>query len=383
VVVVGALVAASCGSSGDGADATGTTAPTATTELGRSSAPDGTLPDATQADLQAALDQAMATYDVPGAVVGVYVPGHGSWVSVTGVADTATQAPVSADETWPLRSITKSFTVTLVLQLVDDGELSLDDTVGQYVDGVPNGDRITIRELANMTSGLAEYTNEAFIDDFVADPTRVFTLDELNAYAFADPPQFEPGAEHVYTNTNTNVLGSVVEAVTGQPFDQVLEERILRPLGLDATAYLADGSPWAEPHATGYQPDDGTLAEQPENFTVFGPAGAMVTTLDDERVWAEALAEGTLLQPATQAARLEGAPLEKGPEYDQYALGIGEIEGWWGHTGEGFGFTALTMHDPESGATVVIFMNLASTPDKSHPPTKLFRQMVPIIDALG
>jgi D-alanyl-D-alanine carboxypeptidase len=378
IVLAGGLVATACSS----ADLQEGGIPT-TTVPARTEAPAGELPQRVRDELQAAVDDSMEQYGTPGVVVGVFVPGEGSWVSATGVADTATGELPSGEMAWPVRSITKSFTVTLIMQLVVEGRLSLDDTVDRYVDGVPNGDRITIRELADMSSGLADYTTEAFIDDFVADPERRFSLDELNAYAFAEPPQFEPGTRFVYTNTNTNVLGSVVESVTGMTYSQVLSERILDPLGLVDTAYLADGATWPEPHATGYQPVDGVLDDQPTNFSIFGPAGAMVSTLDDQRVWGEVLAEGSLLTAAAQADRLAGHELDKGPEYDQYALGIGELDGWWGHTGEGFGFTALTMHDPDSGATVVIFMNIAQPGDGTHPPTKLFREIAPIVGSIA
>src|SRR5690349_7203959 len=220
--VVGALVLGACGSDDKGSSGT-----TTTTAPSRSEAPAGELPTTTQAELQAAVDASMQMYGEPAAVVGVFVPGKGSWVSATGVADTTTGEKPTAEMAWPLRSVTKSSTVTLILQLVDEGKISLDDTVDKYLDGVPNGDEITIRELADMSSGLADYTTDAFIEDFVADPDRVFTLDELNAYAFAEPTQFEPGTDYVYTNTNTNVLGSVVEKVTGQSFSEVLSERLL------------------------------------------------------------------------------------------------------------------------------------------------------------
>lgn len=376
--VVGTLLLGACGS-----DDKGSSAPTTSTPS-RTEAPAGELPQATQTELQSAVDASMQTYGEPAAVVGVFVPGKGSWVSATGVADLATGEKPTAYMAWPLRSVTKSFTVTLILQLVDEGKISLDDTVDKYLDGVPNGDKITIRQLADMSSGLADYTTKAFIDDFVADPDRIFTLDELNAYAFAEPPQFEPGADYVYTNTNTNVLGSVVEKVTGQSFSEALSERLLVPLGLTNTLYLDEGQPWPEPHPTGYQPeDDGQLAEQPANFSVFGPAGALVSNVDDMRVWGEALGSGSLLDPATQAERLKGHALTSGPEYDQYALGIGELDGWWGHTGEGFGFTATVMHNPDTGATIVVYTNKAQLPDKSHPAEKLFLSLAPIVDGLS
>jgi D-alanyl-D-alanine carboxypeptidase len=278
-----------------------------------------------------------------------------------------------------LRSVTKSFTVTLILQLVDEGTISLDDTIDQYVDGVTDGDRITIRELAEMSSGNADYTNDKFVEAFSADPTRIFTLDELNGFMLGDPAQFEPGTRHVYTTANTNLLGAVVEKATGQPFADVIQERILTPLQLDDTRYTLDVSTWAEPHPIGYVLDDGEPAAQPDNLSIFGPAGSMVATLDDMRVWGTALATGALLSPETQAERLMGSPLEVGPPYDLYALGIGETQGWWGHNGEGLGFTAAVFHNPDTSATIAVFMNLSNVQPKAHPADQLFRRIAAVL----
>ena len=129
----------------------------------------------------------------------------------------------------------------------------------------------------------------------------------------------------------------------------------------------------------GVSADDGVLTPQPDNLSIYGPAGSMVSNLDDERVWAETLATGSLLKPATQAERIQGAPLEKGPPYDQYALGIGETDGWWGHNGEGFGFTAAVFHNTTTGATVVVFMNAAKVEPAGHPADQMFRRVDEIL----
>jgi D-alanyl-D-alanine carboxypeptidase len=361
-----------------------TIAGTSTATIGgvtMSPAPQGALPEALQTRLQQALDQTMATYGVPGAAVGVWVPGKGTWIRAAGMADRETNAPVTKDMSWPLRSITKSYTVTLLLQLADEGKLSLDDKLDTYVRGVTNGSSITLRQLAGMSSGNADYVGQEFIDDFQADPDKIFTLDELNSYALGRPAKFAPGTRHIYTNANTNLLGAVIEKVTGQTFKDVLGERILKPLGLKNTHYLLDARQWPEPHAVGYEPVDGVLTPQPANLSIYGPAGSMVSTLDDERVWAEALATGRLLTPAKQSERLEGAPLEEGPPYDRYALGIGETDGWWGHNGEGFGFTAAVFHNDRTGATVVVFMNEAQAVPEGHPADQMFRRIAEILKA--
>jgi D-alanyl-D-alanine carboxypeptidase len=296
--------------------------------IGTSPAPQGDLPEGLQKRLEQALDQTMATYNVPGAAVGVWVPGKGTWIRAAGIADLKTNAPVTKNMVWPLRSITKSFTVTLILQLAEEGKLSLDDPIDKYVSGITDGASITLRELANMSSGNADYVGQEFIKDFQADPDKIFALAELNSYALGQPARFAPGTRRVYTNSNTNLLGAVVERATGKSFKDVLSERILKPLGLKNTSYLVDAKQWPEPHAVGYEPVDGALTPQPANLSIYGPAGAMVSNLDDMREWVEGLATGSLLKPATQTERLQGAPLEEGPPYDLYALGIGETDGW-------------------------------------------------------
>src|SRR5690606_26788838 len=149
------------------------------------------LDDALTARLQAVTEEVVAELDVPGAVVLVTTPDD-RWETAVGVKDLTTGEPMETGLRWPLRSITKSFTVTLLLELVDEGELDLDDTIDRWVDGVPNGDEVTLRDLAGMTSGLPDYFSDAFVDDFVADEDRVFTDDELISYATARPARAEP-----------------------------------------------------------------------------------------------------------------------------------------------------------------------------------------------
>lgn len=373
-----ALILASCSASP--ATEPTTAAPTAPA-ISRPAAPEGELPAELVAELQQTLEDTMAEYGVPGAAVGVWIPGEGSWTAVAGVADVETGAPVTPEMQWPIRSITKSYTVTLILQLVDEGVISLDDTIDQYIDGITDGDEITLRQLADMSSGNSDYFTDAFIQDWlVDDPDRLFTLDELNGYVLDQPAQFAPGTEKVYTNANTNLLGKVVEVATGEDFATVLNERILEPLGQTDTRYITDVSTWTEPHALGYSPAEGGLESPPANLSVLGPAGSMITSLDDARAWGEMLATGAFLSPATQTEREQGAPLDAGPPYDIYALGMGQTDGWWGHNGEGLGYTAANFHDNETGATIAVFFNLSDYKPKAHPADQLFRRVAAVVD---
>lgn len=380
MVAAGMLVLLTgCSAPSSAEDPSGDSATGAPSDI-RPTAPAGDLPDGLQDELQRIVDDAMDEYGVPGSAVGVWVPGEGSWTSLTGLADIDAGEAPSIDMTWPLRSVTKSYTVTLILQLVDEGRISLDDTIDGYVEGIVNGDTITLRQLADMSSGNADYTGTAgFGEAYAADEAHLFTLADLNALVVGEPAQFEPGEQRVYTNANTNLLGAVVEKVTGQDFAEALDERILQPLGQTGTRYLTDAAQWHD-HPLGYVDIDGEQTVQNDNLSIYGTAGSMVSTLEDALVWAEVLGSGALLDPATQRERQQGTPLDAGPPYDIYALGVGETNGWWGHNGEGLGFTAAVFHQPESGASIVVFMNESNVEPKAHPADQTFRRIASALD---
>jgi D-alanyl-D-alanine carboxypeptidase len=316
---------------------------------------------------------------VPGAAIGVWTP-RGRWSIVTGQADVASGRPVRRDDRFAIRSITKSFVVTLILQLAADGRLSLDDPIARYYPDVPGGRRITLRNLANMTSGLFNYTTDPdFLEALGADPLRSWRTAELLAFALRRPLNFAPGTAYEYSNTNTLLLGEVVEHVTQRRLPRVLQDRILDRLGLGSVRYLT-GSTIPPPSVRGYQGVD--ASGRPDravfNITAFGAAGSMASTLGDLRRWGVALAEGSLLPPRLYRRRFIARPATNGPEYDRYGLGIGEIEGWWGHTGESIGFEAAVFHERRRNATVAILLNASNFPDV---PARVFRRMVRILES--
>lgn len=372
-ISIAGLLLSGCAAPAPTGDAAGPSTPAVT----RPAAPEGDLPEELQGQLQSALEQVMADYDVPGAVAGVWVPDEGSWTTAAGLADIEGDIPVTTDMTWPIRSITKSYTVTLILQLADEGALNLDDTIDEYIDGITNGDQITLLELANMSSGNADYINDAFLADWMKDPAKIYTLDELNSFVVDQPAQFAPGSEYVYTNSNTNLLGSVIEKVTGQSYAEALNERILEPLGQTGTAYVTDVADWTTPHPTGYQKPGDVLEPQEENSSILGAAGSLFSTLDDGRVWAETLGTGSLVKPEAQELRQIGHRIPK-PPYDLYAVGMGETNGWLGHNGEGVGFTAATFHDTATGANIVVYMNRSDVPG-AHPADQAFRALAEVL----
>ncbi len=317
--------------------------------------------DARDATYGPAVDNVFTAYHPPGALVGVRVGDEAPWLRAYRQADVARATPMSLSCTFPVRSVTKSFTVTLLLQLVQAGRVSLDDKVDRYVAGVPNGNLISLADLAGNQSGLADYSAQpGFLSVFVNDTLHVWTPQELLAFSFAVTPAFLPGEQYQYSNTNTVLLGVVIEVVTGQPLGNVLSAQIFGPLGLKGTIYPASAQLPA-PTPTGYSVDVITGVaddEPPISPTSLVGSGAIASTLPDLLAWGSSLGRGSLINATLQATRKSRARgATNGPEYDSYGLGIGRIGNWWGHTGSGVGFQIATMYLASRDATVAVMVN--------------------------
>lgn len=223
----------------------------------------------TAAQLQAAIDQALIEKRIPGASVAIR-QGDIRWTSNSGLADVANAIPPTADTYFGYRSITKSFVTTVIMQLAEEGRIGLDDPVGNYVDGVPGGDVMTIRQLAQMRSGLFNYTeSSAFAAQFGMDPSKAWTAREL--LAFAEPLQFTPGASYQYSNSNTILLGEIITAATGNDWSDEVSRRRTGPLGLSSVINQGAGS-MPTPNAVGYI--DVNDSTGPESLASFNATGA-------------------------------------------------------------------------------------------------------------
>ncbi|MFN8025931.1 MAG: serine hydrolase domain-containing protein [Acidimicrobiia bacterium] len=327
----------------------------------------GTVPDAAAASatlpkkLVAKLDAAaQASFEVaaaPGAIVGVRTP-KGTWINAYGEADPTTGAPMTTDMHMRIGSVTKTVTGTVILQLAEQGKLSLDDPIEKYVSGIPNGSDITLRMLANMTSGIASYYTDPFLDRYFANPQGAFTPSELVAYGVTESPIFAPGKRFDYSNTNTVLLGQVIEKVTGRPVADVLAENITGPLQLTGTVWPEDSTVIPAPYANGYTLQGGGDPANPTDATNWNPsfgwtAGAYISTVADMLNYDEALATGHgLVSTATQKARLKSFPKPAG-----YGFAIGCSDGWIGHTGELPGYNTTVYYDTTSATAVVVMVN--------------------------
>lgn len=302
------------------------------------------------------ITEKMQELSLPGALVGVWRDGYEPFARAFGVRDAATGETMTTDVHVRMGSVTKSFTVTAILQLVDDGRIRLDDAISVYVPDVPNGGAITLRQLAAMRSGLWDYSEDV-IPANLAQPERHWTPRELLDIGFSRPPLFPPGTAFDYSNTNTALLALAVEAATDRSFDVVVGERILKPMNLEHTGF-AVGTAMPAPYAHGYAPGH----EGAVDATFWNPswgfgAGNMFSTLDDLGIWARGVATGTLLSPAAQAARLEFLPAPSEGNGALYGLALEYQNGWIGHNGNIAGYQTYAYYLAEEKTTLVMSVN--------------------------
>lgn len=321
------------------------------------------LDRATEGKIDRLMADSMQKYHAPGMIVGIWVPGRGKYVRAAGVADIGTGRAMRITDSYRIGSLTKTFTATLALQLIDEGKLGLEDTLDKYVASVPNAKNITIRQLLNMTSGLHSYTEVEWVEEaFLKDRFRGWTSEKLVAAAVAAGPDFSPGKGFHYSNTNYVLLGMIVEKLTGQKLADAYKSRIIDRLGLKNTFYPKDNKLYGE-YCRGYMFDNGKWEDWTEQNVSWGwAAGGLISDLSDVKRYIKALNDGSLLGQKLQRER-ETSWVEMSHSAKsimttlRYGLGVFKAGGFVGHNGALPGYVNLAVYDPASGATIAFMLN--------------------------
>ena len=310
----------------------------------------------------------------PGLVLLVDTP-VGRYMNAAGVASLEDGTPMQIDDILEIGSNTKSMTIVLLMQLVEEGLLSLDDPLSKWLPDqaaiLPNGDQITLRQMAQHTAGLYDYADN-IIAAGIIDPVALeagFTPAELVQDAVDNgSPYFAPGEEGkwYYSNTGYVLLGMIIEKVTGEKLADLYKSRIFDSLGLES-AVLIRGVPQAGEITTqGYWwlEEGERLNTTRWNGSQGWAAGAVAMTASDLATYGKALAAGELFQnPETLMEMLTFDPDATNGVGAPYGLGLFDVAGdgsVWGHGGQTLGFQSLWYTDPEKGIIVVGLTNSAT-----------------------
>ncbi|WP_144524815.1 serine hydrolase [Bacillus sp. DE0042] len=305
--------------------------------------------------------------------------GGKTWSYAAGVANMSSKKPMKTDFRFRIGSVTKTFTATVVLQLAEENRLNLDDSIKKWLPGVIQGNgyddkQITIRQLLNHTSGIAEYTRSKSFN--LMDTKKSYRAEELVKMGISMPPNFAPGKSWSYSNTGYVLLGILIETVTGNSYAEEIENRIIEPLELSNTFLPGNSSviPGTK-HARGYIQLDG--ASEPKDVTYYNPsmgssAGGMISTADDLNKFFSYLLGGKLLKEQQLKQMLTTVPTGEA-ELGRYGLGIYETKlpngvSIWGHGGSIPGF--VTFAGGTLGGKHTLAVNLNSLNADSPDPFK-------------
>jgi len=279
-------------------------------------------------------------------------------------------------------SITKTFTATLLLILADEKKLGLDDALSKYITWVPNGDKITLRMLANMTSGLHNYTeDEAWVKIAFSNFQRVWTPRELVDVGLSHAPDFPPGQGWHYSNTNYVLLGMILEQVTGKKIRVSFNDKIFKPLRLTQTWWpTGEALPMPFAHGTTVQTLDDKLADATHRNPSWAfTAGELISTMADLRTWAMSYATGSLISPEMQKQRLTWMTMPPNTPERAYGIGIGIDHGWLGHTGELPGYNCSAYYLPSKQAVMVVMVNTDIPVDNSNPAPAIMKALTKVV----
>lgn len=320
------------------------------------------IPDAAlETEARAILETHLERQEFPGAVLALHHPTRGDVLVTAGATGPAAgDGAVDPDVPWGIGSITKTFVAIVVLQLVEEGELELDENIDQFFPELPRAIDITARQLLQHTSGLNEYFASP---EVLADTRRPRTPRELIAAAVALGPVGEPGGGYHYSNTNYIVLGEIVAALDDRPLYEAVHARILEPLDMLHTHFI--GEPSAPPLGSGFGVEDGQFVDYTARYdpSLGGAAGGLQSTASDIQRFARAVLGGVLLDSQRETemqAFVPGQP--QGDVRHEYGLGLERYSAGgltlYGHLGSSAAHSAFLAFEPDSGVTAAVLINV-------------------------
>ncbi|MFJ4654453.1 serine hydrolase domain-containing protein [Nocardia sp. NPDC088792] len=352
-----------------------------------SSAPPSTSGTAAPSDTTELQRDADAIRDVgvTGVQVNLVAADGSNAVVTSGVADIASKSPVPPDGYFRMASATKTFTATVILQLVGEGKLALDDTVDKWLPGVVQGNgndgtKITVRQLLNHTSGVfyAPPFDLSSPTDYRQHADDAPAPAEVVAASMQHRPTFAPGTGWSYSNTGYLLLGLIIDKVTGKPWFEEVNSRIITPLGLKHTSYPGAATTIPTPHATGYtQWPSGGLADTTDGRIgqFADSAGALITTTADLNTFFRALLGGRLLHPEQLAEMKQTVDTDDEIRSvfpgARYGLGLFSVElscggRYWMHGGDITGYKTRDGVTDDGTRSVVISMSTLLQDTEEH-----------------
>ena len=296
--------------------------------------------------------------DAPGAAVIVTEGGKTVYAKGRGLADINAKTPITPDTVFRLGSITKQFSAAVVMQLVEEGKVSLDDPLSKYLPDYPQpGASATVRQLLSHTSGVQSYTGIPgfMVEENISQP---MTTEQLIAVFKDKPSPSKPGEKWAYNNSGYALIGAIIEKATGKAWHEAINERIAAPLKLSSIAF---GEARPARMAVGYTGSEtGQKPAMKIHMNVPHAAGGLIGTVGDLAAWANALHHGKVVSAGSYAAMTTPTKTIDGKEHPYgFGLGFREIRGRRAIEPSGGipGFNTDSVYLPEKDVFVAVFSN--------------------------
>ncbi|MCR2762808.1 beta-lactamase family protein [Microbacterium sp. zg.B48] len=325
------------------------------------------LPDETVQQLQDAVTHAMTAAGASGAIVGVWAPWSGEFVTGLGVESPGGDQPVSAEMQFRAAQLTRPMICDVLYAVADEGTVRLDDAVAEWVSGFPDLTDITLDQLCDSTSGIGSYSSQ-LAGMFLSNPGRVWNPRELASYGIGQPRGGEPGAAYRDSDAGYVILGVALERATGRSAAQLLTEYVFDPLDLTETRLpgAVAAPPSTGPVLTGHhslRDGAGTMncAEPLEMTSLSASSGftdsGVVTDIDDIGRYVQGLATGALLPEGADRFEQPLAVYADAPSWYTTRGGAIQAGSLVGQSGSVPGYATAAFSDPKSGLTVAVVLN--------------------------
>ncbi len=292
------------------------------------------------------------------------------------LGESMTGVPASLNDHVRIGGVSELFWGTLVMRLVERGDIRLEDKVSKWLPDLYASDQVTLGMLLKNLGGYKDYVvDEEFIQATIDDPFRAFTREEIIAYAVKDKQMnFAPGTQSKYSHTEFSIMGLVIEKATGKSMEELYQELIFKPAGLTNTGYMKNAS-LPEPALHAFTSDRGVY----EDCTYWSPSwtgdsGPLYSTLGDLAKWAPVHGKGQLLTPASQA-HLISKPDVPGRDDLYFASGFIVANGWYCQNPSFNGYSGAYGYLPEQDLTVIVYTTQSEDP-------KSDRQAFPVLKAV-
>jgi D-alanyl-D-alanine carboxypeptidase len=317
-------------------------------------------------DLNRGITNIMKEKNLPSVAVKLLVRGKGPYTFVGGFANLQTRTARTLDQPFRIASVTKTFAATAILVLVDRGLLQKNDPIAKWYPEFPNADQITVDDLLRMRSGIPAPNDDEVLARVYDNPLAPAPPlpEELSRFTALKSQFKSPNTEGVYTDFNYDILGGIVQQVTGKNIGAVITETVIKPLKLQHTSYPTGTALPGKLRGYGWNSetkrfDDKTLFNPP----LGGAAGAIISDISDLLTFSRALCHGDLLKPETLREQMQGQPLGTSTDYGE---GVAVGHGFCGHSGTINGFCTDMYYIKKFDASLVISVNRLDRDNQSQ-----------------